>query len=465
MKCCKQVAKLNHLIICGLFCSVSLLAQHRPADYPFIDTTFNQLSPDQALQPFLRKLQELQQHQRQQVRIAHLGDSHVQADYLSSALRQLFQDRFGNAGRGLVFFYQQAGTHGPLDLQTQSSQQWRARRRIFQKNGLSIGISGMSIATTAPRFSLWLSAQQKARPLRISKATLFHDEYKNYDYSWEVLPPQNIPLQGNWEYYQVQIDDTLLKISQQYGCSPTDIQRWNNLSTAVVFPGQRLTIQNPQHKAPQSQPFLPTAHPQASIALLPDDSPNLHIRGQKRKGTGHAQIYGLLLEDENTSGVLYNMMGVNGATFYHFNHAEYFTEQIALLQPDLILITLGTNESLQPRFYPEQFRKEVSELLQKLKASQPQSSLLLMGNPSVLTSPDTTEGYTLAVRTILQEVAQEEGAVFWDWYAIMGGQESIRNWHAAQLASPDFIHFTEKGYILQARLLFDAIMKAYRAAY
>jgi len=464
MKCCKQVAKLNHLIICGLFCSASLLAQQQPVAYPFIDTTSNQLSPNQALQPFLRKLQELQQHQRQQVRIAHLGDSHVQADYLSSALRQLFQDRFGNAGRGLVFFYQQAGTHGPLDLQTQSSQAWQARRRIFQKNGLSIGISGMSIATTAPQFSLSLFAKQKARPLRFTRATLFHDDHNNYDYSWEVLSPLNIPLQRNWEYYQVQIDDTLLKISQQYDCSPIDIQRWNNLSAAVVFPGQRLSIQNPQHTVPRRQPFLPTAHPQASVALLPDKSPNLHIRGQKRKDTGHAQIYGLLLEDETTSGVLYNMMGVNGATFYHFNRAEYFTEQIALLQPDLILITLGTNEALQSRFYPKQFRKEVSQLLQKLKASQPQSSLLLMGNPSVLSSHDTSEGYTLAVRTILQEVAQAEGALFWDWYTIMGGYESIRNWQATQLASPDFIHFTEKGYILQARLLFDAIMKAYRAA-
>ena len=116
-------------------------------NYDFIDFGANRIEQAAYLQPFHQKLQELESGKRQQINILHIGDSHVQADLLTGTLRRLFQQQYGNAGRGLVFFYQQAGTHAPLDYQTESSQNWESRRRIFQKNAPPIGISGMSIAT------------------------------------------------------------------------------------------------------------------------------------------------------------------------------------------------------------------------------------------------------------------------------------------------------------------------------
>ncbi|HKK75406.1 MAG TPA: GDSL-type esterase/lipase family protein [Saprospiraceae bacterium] len=438
--------------------------------YPFIDTTVNRIISPEHIQPFLRKLKALKRGQQGQVRIAHLGDSHVQADFMSTRLRHLFQKEFGNAGRGLVFFYAQADTHGPLDLQTDSPQEWTARRRIFQKEAPAIGISGMGIASSAATFSLGLSPKKPAQPLRFNKVTLFHDGRGNHEYRWERLKGEDIrqtPLQSNWRTYRVQSGDTLYKLARQFSCTPTEIKQWNNLNSELIFSGQELSIQvfPPDRKKTDKQLFVPTTHPQSSLAYLPEISSGIRIHGQRQKGTGEAQLYGLLLEDETSPGVLFNMMGVNGATYYHFNHAEHFTQQMGYLQADLILITLGTNEAIQSRFYPGQFRKEVTTLLQKLKGVSPQSQLVLMTNPSVLVNRKVAAPYTLAVRDIIREVADQEGAAVWDWYAVMGGRESIRDWRQAELAYKDFIHFTEKGYILQARLLFDAIMKEYRAGY
>ena len=439
--------------------------------YPFLDSASNRIIGPQHLEPFLRKLKQVKTGQRRQVRIAHLGDSHVQADFMSSTLRRLFQQQFGDAGRGLVFFYAQADTHGPLDLRTESPQKWNARRRIFQKDGPAIGISGMGISSTASVFSLGLSPQKPKQPLHFNKVTLFHDGRGNHDYHWEVLSSEEqlrqTPLQSNWRNYTVRSGDSLYKIARQFNTSPEAIKTWNNLRSDLIFPGQELSIQlfAPAEEKPPKSSFLPTTHPQCSVAYLPEISNGIRIHGQGKKSGSEAQIYGLLLEDETRPGILFNMMGVNGATFYHFNCAEYFTQQMGHLQPDLILITLGTNEAIQSRFYPDQFRKEVRELLEKLKGVCPESDLLLMTNPNVLVKRREPAPYTLPVREIIREVAEKKGTAVWDWYAMMGGEESIREWYAADLAHKDFIHFTEKGYILQARLLFDAIMKEYRAGH
>src|ERR1043166_9448328 len=56
-----------------------------------------------ALLPFYEKLYELQSTATGLVNIAHIGDSHIQADFFTGVVRQHFHLDFGNAGRGLIF--------------------------------------------------------------------------------------------------------------------------------------------------------------------------------------------------------------------------------------------------------------------------------------------------------------------------------------------------------------------------
>lgn len=440
------------------------------AQFPFINFSANRIDSATYLQPFLRKLKQLKNGKTRQIRIAYIGDSHVQADYTSSSLRHLFQDRFGDAGRGLVFFYEQAGTHGPLDLQTESPQTWEARRRIFQKDGPAIGISGMGISCSDATFELRLSPKKENEPLHFNKVSLFHDTHSGYEFSYETFDTKTsirqTPLQVNWRAYTVKTGDTLYRIAQLFNVSVENIRAWNHLSNNLIFPGQELSIQlfaKAESTAPKTL-FLPTSHPQVSQTVLSENSAGILIRGERQSDAKAVQIYGALLEDEDSSGVLFNMMGVNGATYYHFNHAEHFMSQLAYLQPDLVIVTLGTNEAIQKRFYPDQFRKEVNNFLSSVRSLCPQASILLMTNPDVLVQRKTESPYTGPVREIIFECAARHQAAVWDLQTIMGGAGSVREWKRTELGYQDYIHFTKKGYILQARLLYDAIIQTYEAA-
>ena len=83
--------------------------------YPFIRDTINHLINDSSLSGFYKKLDELQNGERDKVVVVHICDSHIQADYFSGTMRELLQRKFGNAGRGLVFPYRAAKTNEKMN--------------------------------------------------------------------------------------------------------------------------------------------------------------------------------------------------------------------------------------------------------------------------------------------------------------------------------------------------------------
>src|SRR5688500_6243657 len=54
------------------------------------------------LDDFYESLFQLKKGLPMKVNIVHIGDSHIQADFLTSPVRRNFQRQFGNAGRGLI---------------------------------------------------------------------------------------------------------------------------------------------------------------------------------------------------------------------------------------------------------------------------------------------------------------------------------------------------------------------------
>ena len=45
-----------------------------------------------------------------------------------------------------------------------------------------------------------------------------------------------------------------------------------------------------------------------------------------------------------------------------------------------------------------------------------------------------------------QEIAQEQGAIYWSWQDAMGGKCTMNQWIAKKWAQPDGVHFTAMGY-------------------
>lgn len=410
---------------------------------------------------FFRKLDAVREAvaDRQVVRIVHIGDSHVQADYLPGVLRRLFWRDFGEAGRGLVFPYVLAGTHGPLDYAWTGTTDWTARRRTFQRGGPAIGVSGMGLRGNTTKVDLQFTYDAKHSPMLFDQVTIVTDEAT--DWFVRVDEPVEPPLvSSGWQYHTVQSGETLYGLARKYQCTVSDLKHWNRLSGHQIFVGRSLRV---GRQMVRSGSGIPMPSPNSRLPFLrkqnlPEPAEELLLLGQNPAGPS---LYGIILENMRRSGVLYHMVGVNGTTYYHYHRSEAFWEQLPVLGPDLVILTLGTNEALQSAFRPAEIQREVSGFLERLKATCPNTSILLMTNPDA----GNRRGEKLKRPGEMQEIlftsAREAGIAIFDWYAIMGGTGSVYRWRKEELAYRDLVHFTKKGYTFQGYLLYRALMIAY----
>ncbi|MCB0606212.1 MAG: hypothetical protein KDD12_00755, partial [Lewinella sp.] len=149
---------------------------------------------------------------------------------------------------------------------------------------------------------------------------------------------------------------------------------------------------------------------------------------------------------------------VNGATFAHYNSAAYFWDQLPVLEPDLIIVSLGTNESAGKPADSLSVRTEVNLFLANLQRVAPGAPVLITTNPDILKRKRYTNPYGQIVRDILVQTAEQRNLAAWDLYSLMGGLGSMKSWRQAGLSAGDYIHFAQSGYELQADLLFEALI-------
>lgn len=475
-----------------------------PAQHPYIDFDVNVIERRETLLPFFKKLADLSTGKSNQVRILHIGDSHVQGDYFTGWLRAFFQYEYGAAGRGLVFPYRQAGSYNARDVKSEATGSWQGRRSTFQNTEVPIGLSAMGARTYSENFELTLLAQDRyGLDQRFNSVTIFHE--KGPEVFDMLLEAGNPPAQSTSKpigakviaasvnskllipptttKHKVRSGESLYSISRKYRCSIVELRKLNNLNSNLIHPGDNLIVPAsklvtpvpPPPPAPDLNTFIAagskvvlgatdTKQPFHSIVHLDTLTNLLRLKGLKRQAQQErTTLFGFVLENNTRPGVLYCAAGANGVTYYHYNHAEYFVDQATMLYPDLIVITLGTNECFLPASKMAQVDQEVGAFLKKLQAKMPQVPILVTVNPDVLKNKSLDNTIGLQVRNILRQQTQEHNVAIWDLHQIMGGLGSMRRWRSEGLAQADGIHFTERGYLVKAQLLYEALKKAYAA--
>jgi lysophospholipase L1-like esterase len=152
------------LFLVFILLSATSSAQQMPVDdetvsrnYPFIRSIFNRIQNNSGLDSFYKKLYRLKSSNNDAVSIVHIGDSHIQADFLTAVVRNGLQDFFGDAGRGLVFPYQLAQSNGPDDISSSSNIRWQFNRLAHPEIPIPYGISGHGIRTSNSEPSINLS--------------------------------------------------------------------------------------------------------------------------------------------------------------------------------------------------------------------------------------------------------------------------------------------------------------------
>ncbi len=172
-----------------------------------------------------------------------------------------------------------------------------------------------------------------------------------------------------------------------------------------------------------------------------------------------------IARETGSSGVVYHILGVNGATCQSFSTPEHI-RQIADLHPDLVILSFGTNEAHGRRYNASEHTAAMNYLIEELKVSCPDVAFLMTTPPGAYVR-NGRRGKIINPRTPLVvenelKFAREHGIAIWDMYDIVGGkQRACLNWNAAKMYQRDKIHFTHEGYTLQGLLLHEAFIKAY----
>ncbi len=180
-------------------------------------------------------------------------------------------------------------------------------------------------------------------------------------------------------------------------------------------------------------------------------------------GGGVGEYWGFSLEN-GRGGVIYHSIGINGACFAHFSRISDNMERTSDLAPELVLISLGTNEASTSAFNEEFFYSQIESMVAPLRRVHPKAVF-------VLTTPAqnfrrTRRGLSpndniVRARDVIAGYARDKGLALWDMYKVCGADSAAVEWYKAGLMARDRIHYTEEGYRLQAMLLFEALMNAY----
>lgn len=173
---------------------------------------------------------------------------------------------------------------------------------------------------------------------------------------------------------------------------------------------------------------------------------------------------------QNTFGTLsYTDFGINGAFCLTFTRPDRIAEIVAL-RPDLLILSFGTNESHNRRYNSMLHYRQMDDLVRMLRDSLPNVPILMTTPPG---SYDSTRQrrrrrtYSINPRTAIaaatiRKYADDNGLAVWDMYEILGGiRRACLNWQEAGLMRPDHVHYLPEGYMLQGKLLYQALLKAY----
>lgn len=359
------------------------------------------------LEKFFEGLYQLHLANDRKVNIVHIGDSHIQADYMTSIIRRNFHRHFGNAGRGLIVPLRVARTNEPNNFKTDSDHPWESKRCVFPDKPLPIGIGGVTIETKNPEANLRIFMNDLWLDYSFNRLTLFYEkDERSFDFSVRDIQGSELGRINNG--------------FQDSSRNHTQLSWGNNVSAVTIQP-------------------LKTNHDQS-----------------------RAILYGVVLEN-SLNGVLYHSIGVNGAKYRHYNEAARFAEQTVALRPDLFIISLGTNESIDYPYLDQTFSAQMDKLLSSLRAKNPMAAFILVTPQDVFRRRNKSNPGILEVREQIIEYAVENGLAFYDLYRAMGGEHSAKTWRDNALLSTDGIHLTRDGYEYQGNLFYHALLKGYNS--
>lgn len=362
--------------------------------YPFLKNFANKINLNGA--DWTDFIIALNESEMRPVNIVHIGDSHIQADMATGRTRQLFQEKFGAFGRGLVVPLKLAGTNEPLDYAIKSNGKFRSEKLLAYPWSCKMGFTGVSLKPEDQEFSFTLSSRESF-------------ERVNVYYYGNCLNVKSVEYRGS---------PLLHVVNETEGC----------LEIGLPFPCEEIEL--------------------------------------RFTSLGEINFYGMELISDMI-GVAYHAIGINGATFSNYNHVEGFGADIAKLSPDLIIVSLGTNEAFGNLNITD-FEQQIDMLVTELHTYNPSAQLLLVTPSECQRRIRRGRRRTYAVndriaqvRNVINNYGKCKGIAVYDWYDVAGGQGASAKWLGSRLLSRDRVHYTFAGYEVAGQMLYDALVQLF----
>ena len=183
-----------------------------------------------------------------------------------------------------------------------------------------------------------------------------------------------------------------------------------------------------------------------------------------------------ILEESGLPGIICQCIGINGAISQNFLDTVYLAK-IQQLKPDLIIVSLGTNEAFG-KYDSNVHYNQILNLYYALKNYCPAVPILYTTPPGAFRKIygryrknkriyrkviriEENKNVEKAAATIVW-FAADHNAAYWDLYNIAGGEKyACQNWSNNGYYQKDKLHFVRNGYALQGNLLYEALIKAY----
>jgi lysophospholipase L1-like esterase len=190
----------------------------------------------------------------------------------------------------------------------------------------------------------------------------------------------------------------------------------------------------------------------ASYTLLPGP----HELSLRTLDHAPVRLFGWVLDKKQ--GLTFETLGINGAQAHvilGWDEAIWAAE-VAARNPALVILAYGTNEANSHRWELEQYRADLTALLDRVRRAAPKASILMIGPPDCGRIPLLHLADVVAAE---RAFAREQNVAFWDWRAHMGGPGSVKLWYTAGYGQSDYIHMTGEGYRMIGGLIADALQE------
>lgn len=280
------------------------------------------------------------------------------------------------------------------------------------------------------------------------------------------LPLRRQCVMGGWKFHHAYRSHAGLgggftqSLMQLASDTPNDIV-WLDFGSAAQGNAAKRVNVHFSKADPQSRLMLAVSinnGAEAMVSLSDRTLPYFQVRGdvpietlRLRLVIGQITLHSFEPAYQQAPSVVLDVFSAPGATAHAWNRSAF--PNSSPIPYDMVILQYGTNEAANQALDITTYTNHLRQSLKHLRAAHAHARCVLIG------APDRGNGNYSAlhqrVNAVQERVSQEFQCEFWNWQAAM--PEGMRSWANSNLAQPDLIHLTPKGYAVSARTFARAI--------